>query len=383
VRSVHGDAGSCAGATRLRPAASPTVLVGVTVARSHEVGRDEAAGGERSPAGARHSSAREPAAALVGLGWRAYHEALPPSPPPAAPESPLRRILRLARRVLAFSWRVGGEFRKNRGFLLASALGYNTLLSIIPLFALVIVVLSTILDGRMLVEVIGAQIDTVMPGRSGIVTEAFAAFVEKRTTIGIIGIVALLFFSAVGFRMLDDAFSVVFHRNRRGRTSHPMRGFVLPLAYVLLIGIGIFALALVMVAFDTLPEEGVRWFGLAVDPSTAVPLIKLLAFVGLVLLVSSFYWVMPVAHVRPWRALVGGLVATTLWEGVRSIMVWYFANLSLVDIVYGSLGTVVVVLLGLEVAAIILLLGAEIIAELERAAVRGRPWHEPADADEH
>lgn len=303
-------------------------------------------------------------------------------PPAASTEGPLRRVLRVVPRTLAFTWRVFGDFRKNRGFLLASALGYNTLLSIVPLFALVAVVLSTVLDGRMLVEVIGTQVDTVMPGRSGIVTEAFAAFVEQRTAIGIIGFGGLLFFSAIGFRMLDEAFSVVFHRNRRGRTSHPMRGFVLPLAYVLLIGIGIFALALVMVAFDTLPEHGVRWFGLSVDPGTAVPLIKLLAFVGLVLLVSSFYWIMPVAHVRPWRALVGGLIATTLWEVVRSIMVWYFANLSLVDILYGSFGTVVVVLLGLEVAAIILLLGAEIIAELERAAVRGRPWHEPADPDE-
>jgi uncharacterized BrkB/YihY/UPF0761 family membrane protein len=89
-----------------------------------------------------------------------------------------------------------------------------------------------------------------------------------------------------------------------------------------------------------------------------------------------------VAHVAPRRALIGGLIASTLWEGVRSIMVWYFANLSLVDIVYGSLGTVVVVLLGLEVAAIILLLGAEIIAELERAAMRGRPWYEPAGPNE-
>lgn len=305
-----------------------------------------------------------------------------PSPPQSPPESPMRRVLRLFPRTLAFGWRVFGEFRRNRGFLLASALGYNTLLSIVPLFALVIVVLSTVLDGRMVVEVIGTQIDTVMPGRSGIVTEAFGAFVEQRATIGIIGFGALLLFSALGFRVLDEAFSVVFHRNRRGRTTHPLRGFVLPLAYVLLIGIGIFALALVMVAFDALPEQGMRWFGLAVDPRAAVPLIKLLAFIGLVLLVSSFYWIMPVAHVGPGRALVGGLVASTLWEGVRSIMVWYFANLSLVDIVYGSLGTVVVVLLGLEVAAIILLFGAEIIAELERAARGGRAWYEPEGAEE-
>jgi membrane protein len=285
-------------------------------------------------------------------------------------------MLRFFPRLLRFCGRVLSEFRRNRGFLLAGALGYNTLLSIIPLFALVVVVLSTVIDGAVLVEVIGAQVDALMPGRAGVVTEAFAAFVDKRTTIGVVGFGVLLFFSAVAFRMLDEAFAIVFHRNRRVRAPHRFRAFILPLTYVLLIGLGVLALTLVMIAFDALPEQGVRWFGLSIDADTAVPLVKSLAFVGLVLLVSSFYWAMPIAHIAPRRALIGGFVASVLWEAVRSLMVWYFANLSLVDIVYGSLGTVIVVLLGLEVAAIILLLGAQIIAELERAASQGRAWHE-------
>ena len=49
-------------------------------------------------------------------------------------------------RLAGFAWRVLGEFRRNRGFLLAGALGYNTLLSIVPLFALVAVALSSVLD---------------------------------------------------------------------------------------------------------------------------------------------------------------------------------------------------------------------------------------------
>jgi len=285
-------------------------------------------------------------------------------------------MLRFIPRLLRFCGRVLSEFRRNRGFLLAGALGYNTLLSIVPLFALVVVVLSTVIDGAVLVEVVGAQVDALLPGRSGVVTEAFAAFVDKRAAIGVVGFGVLLFFSAVAFRMLDEAFAIVFQRNRRVRAAHRFRAFILPLAYVFLIGVSVLALTLVMIAFDALPEQGVRWFGLAIGADTAVPLIKSLAFVGLVLLVSSFYWAMPVAHIAPRRALIGGLVASLMWEAVRSIMVWYFETLSLVDIVYGSLGTVIVVLLGLEVAAIILLLGAQIIAELERAASQGRAWHE-------
>ncbi len=309
------------------------------------------------------------------------------SAPPGAPTHPEPTRVRVPSRIwlgttrtFAFGWRVLQEFRHNRGFLLAGALGYNTLLSIVPLFALLVVVLSTIVDYDALMGTINAQATVLLPGRASVITEAFAAFVERRATVGVVGFAGLLFFAAIAFRMLDDAFAMVFHRNRRVRAVQRFRGFVLPLAYVLLIGVGILALTLVMVAFDALPPHGLRLFGRSIGADTAVPMVKLLAFFGLVLLLASFYWVMPTTHVRPRRALLGGLIASLLWEAVRSGMVWYFATLSLVDVVYGSLGTVVVLLLGLEVAAIILLLGAQIIAELELAASTGRRWYEPPRA---
>lgn len=293
------------------------------------------------------------------------------------PPGPLARVLRFIVRLGHFAKRVLADFRRNRGLLLAGALGYNTLLSIVPLFALTLVVLSTIVDPALLIATLDAQAEALLPGRGRAVTEAFSAFVDRRDVIGVVGFGVLLFFSAIAFRMLDEAMAVVFHRQRRSASAHPLRAYVLPLAYVALIGVGFLALTLVMIAFDTLPDEGVRVLFFDIDPDTAVPLVKGLAFVGLVLLASSFYGVMPMAGVRARRALVGGLIASILWEATRSAMTWYFANLSLVDVVYGSLAGVVVLLLGLEVAALILLLGAQIIAELERAAAHGRPWHDP------
>jgi uncharacterized BrkB/YihY/UPF0761 family membrane protein len=48
------------------------------------------------------------------------------------------------------------------------------------------------------------------------------------------------------------------------------------------------------------------------------------------------------------------------------VRVWYFATLSQIGLVYGSLTTAIAVLLSLELAATLLLLGAEVIAEFER-----------------
>jgi uncharacterized BrkB/YihY/UPF0761 family membrane protein len=75
---------------------------------------------------------------------------------------------------------------------------------------------------------------------------------------------------------------------------------------------------------------------------------------------------MPVARPSWSSALVGGVTATVLWEITRHSLVWYFATLSQVGVVYGSLTTAIVVLLTLEIAATLLLLGAQVIAEYER-----------------
>jgi YihY family inner membrane protein len=90
-----------------------------------------------------------------------------------------------------------------------------------------------------------------------------------------------------------------------------------------------------------------------------------LSFVGLAALFTGIYRFMPVVEVHLRHAVVGGIVAAVLWELVRNFLVWWFSSISLVNVVYGSLATVVVVLLSLESAAIILLLGAQLIAELE------------------
>ena len=101
---------------------------------------------------------------------------------------------------------------------------------------------------------------------------------------------------------------------------------------------------------------------------------------GEIIVLTSIYMVMPVG--RPsWRhALLGGVTAALLWEITRHTLVWYFSTMSQVKIVYGSLTTAIVVLLSLEIAAMVLLLGAQVIAEFERA--RGaRSRRAAADAD--
>ena len=91
-----------------------------------------------------------------------------------------------------------------------------------------------------------------------------------------------------------------------------------------------------------------------------------LEIVGEVLMFTSIYLVMPTVRIRLRHGLIGGITAAVLWEITRRMLIWYYATVSMVNIIYGSITITVVALLSIEVVAIILLLGAQVIAELER-----------------
>jgi YihY family inner membrane protein len=123
--------------------------------------------------------------------------------------------------------------------------------------------------------------------------------------------------------------------------------------------------------------SAVAAYGLEIPAAPGVRLaLRLAGFVGLVLLFAGTYKVMPVGHISRRLAVVGGLCAATLWHGVGLLLSYYFARISMVNVLYGSLATVVVLLLYLEGAFIILLLGAQLIAEVEASAAAGLRWHE-------
>jgi YihY family inner membrane protein len=263
-----------------------------------------------------------------------------------------------------FAHRVLSRFRANKGLLLASAVSYNTLLSLIPLFAFLLVILSHIYDEKWLANLVLTEFGSLMPGHTEPLSVQVELFLDKRHLIGWVGFIVLVFFSSWAFRSLDDAFAVIFaHRQGERRL---WVSAVIPYAFVSMMAVGLLLQATLITLLEKLSVSNIS---LVRDHFTAAQLsaavVSLLAFLSLALLFTGIYRFIPVARVRLRHAAVGGLVAAILWELVRSILLWWFSSVSLVNVVYGSLATVVVVLLTLEAAAIILLLGAQVIAELE------------------
>ncbi len=292
---------------------------------------------------------------------------------------PLRAVQTIPfmlRKSVAFAWRVVRRFfGQNRGFLLAGAVGYNALLSLIPLFAVLLIGLSSIFDDAVILQAVTTELRWLLPGQEAAITEVLRAFLEDRNVVGTVGIGVMLFFSSITFRILEDAFSVVFEHHH----DHAERSFLvsalIPYLFIGSVGASLALLTIATGVLDTYGEHILMFFGLQWSQELIGPWItRGIGTLAMALLMSSIYIVMPTARIQFKRAIGGGLIAAILWEIVRSVLVWYFDNLSLVNVVYGSLATVIIVLLSMEIVAIVILLGAQVIAELERAERLDLPW---------
>jgi len=269
-------------------------------------------------------------------------------------------------RPLRFAWQVIKAFNANQGLLLSGAVAYYTLLSIIPIFTLLLVALSHIIDDATLLHMARENLQLFIPGLTNLLLEQLSQFIEHRAVIGWVGILVMLFFSSLAFTVLENAMSVIFFHRVAIKRRHYWISAIIPYLYIMLVGVGIVLITLASAALQSFDQTTIKLFTwqIAMDDISRTAF-YLLGLLGLGLLLSSIYLVMPVGRISFSHALIGGAVATLLWELARHLLIWYFSTLSFVNLVYGSLATAIVTLLSLEVAAMILLLGAQVIAEYE------------------
>lgn len=278
--------------------------------------------------------------------------------------SPLQYVLR---HPGVFLLDVFKGFRENQGLLLAGAVAYYTLLSIIPVFALVLIVLSQFIEPALLLETVTTVLAMVAPIRSEVLATHLEAFLSDWKVIGTMGVLLLLFFSSLAFTVLENAMSMIFFHRRYKQRRHYLVSVILPYAYILLLTAGFLVVSLMAGWLHQHSTDTPSLLGFDIDmSSTTATTLYLLGVFGEVLLLTSVYLVMPVGQLAWTHALVGGIAATILWELTRHALVWWFTTLSFVSIIYGSLATTIIILLSFEFAAIILLLGAQVIAEYER-----------------
>lgn len=271
------------------------------------------------------------------------------------------------RHPLEFALQVFKGFRANQGFLLAGAVAYYALLSVVPFMMLLVVVLSHYIDQAQLLQTMRRYIEWIMPSQSGSIVAELAHFLDSRDVITWVLAATMLFFSSFAFTVLENAMSVIFVHRVAIRRRHFMVSAVLPYCYVVALGVGAMLVTFVAGGLQVMGAEHIAFLGLDWSlHGLSGALLYLLGFGGEVLVLSSIYLVMPVGRLSWRQALLGGVSAALGWEIARHVLLWYFSTLSQVNVVYGSMTTAIVVMFSFEIGATLLLLGAQVIAEYER-----------------
>lgn len=94
-------------------------------------------------------------------------------------------------------------------------------------------------------------------------------------------------------------------------------------------------------------------------------------FVAVALALALIYRFGPSREAPRWRWITwGSAIATVLWLGASALFSWYAANFGKFNETYGSLGAAIGFMTWLWISAIVILLGAELDAEMEHQTAR-------------
>ncbi len=261
-------------------------------------------------------------------------------------------VLQRSGRVLHYLFRAlsGGQVQLN-----AMSLSYVTLLSLVPLLAVSFSVLKAFGSGQVIQPFLTTLLEPL--GSSGTeLTERVLEFVDniKVGVLGTVGI-ALLFYTAV---TLMQKIESVFNSIWQIQELRPL-GTRLPMYLsVLLVG-PVLVLAATGV---TASIFSARWISELTHHAIMLDLLAAFGWLPPLLLwlgvFAFFYAFIPNARVQLSAALVGGLVASVLWNGVGLAFGTMIAGATSYTAIYSAFASLVLFMVWLQVAWLIVLVGA-------------------------
>jgi membrane protein len=280
------------------------------------------------------------------------------------------------------------EFREDNLTDWAAALTYYGVLAIFP--ALIVLVSILQLVGESATQPLLDELDKVAPGPAKeIFTGAIEDLQGNQGAAGVLFIVGLLgaLWSASGYVSAFMRASNSIYDMEEGRPIWKTLPVRVGLTLVLLVLLAVTTLAVVLTG--GLAEQVGNLVGLG---DTAVTVWNVAKWPVLLLVVSVMfallYWAAPNVKQPGFRWVSpGGILAVVGWLIASAAFAFYVSSFGSYNKTYGALGGVIVFLVWLWISNIMILLGAEFNAELERGrAIQGgmqpedkEPFAEPRD----
>jgi membrane protein len=272
-------------------------------------------------------------------------------------------------------WRVKDEMANDNLSLVAAGVAFYALLALFPALAATVSIYGLLVDPQTVSEQLAATSQVLPAETRGLIEEQLTRVSSSASTalsLGALFSLLLALWSAnKGTQSLISALNIVYDEpEKRGFIRLTLISLGLTLGIILFLIVGLAAIAAMPALFANLglPESikqlasWLRW-----------PILGLAFVIGL----AVFYRFAPSRDEPRWRWVSwGAVVATVLWLVGSALFSWYVSNFGSYNETYGSIGAVAELMMWFWLSALIVLLGAELNAEMEhqteRDTTRGR-----------
>lgn len=244
----------------------------------------------------------------------------------------------------------------------AAAIAYYGILSLFPLLLFLVYLGSQFLESEEARIALNNSLVQILPAAAETVQDIVNQTVAIRGSIGLIGGIGLLWSASTLFNALTKSLNVIW-----GAPPRPFwRRRIIAAVSVLSIGL-LFVVSVTLSALAVIPSAGddtviSQWLNFTVGLITTILLFWLV------------YHLIPNTPEDSRATLGGGILAAILWQVAKTIFAVYLASgLTNYGAIYGSLASVIALILWAYISALILFIGA-----VFAAALGGEFW--PQDA---
>jgi membrane protein len=265
--------------------------------------------------------------------------------------------------------RVYREISDDRVMAIAAGVTFYVLLAIFPAVAALVSIYGFFADPQTIAEHLN-EVSAFLPGGAvEIIGEQINHVVAQgEATLGatfLIGIAVSLWSANAGIKALIDALNIVYDETEK-------RSFIKLNALSLAFTISIIGFMLVALAAMVVLPVILNYVGLGGVAETIIKLLRwpiLLLVVGLG--IACIYRYGPSRDKAKWRWITwGSALASIMWLAASILFSWYAANFGSYNETYGSLGAAIGFMMWIWLSTIVILLGAELDAEMEHQTAR-------------
>jgi membrane protein len=260
--------------------------------------------------------------------------------------------------------RVWDENNKDNMTIVAAGCAFYAMLALFPAITALVSIYGLVADPQQVEQQVGAM-QGVLPEEAAslIATQAHAVAGGTSGALGwgaALAIAFALWTAASGVKTLFTALNIAYEEEEtRGLIRFNLDALLFTFLMIVGVVVGLGVIVILPAALDYLPLGPLAGWAVRIG-SWAVLLGFLL--VGL----AAIYRFGPSRAKARWRWVTpGSLTAAALWLAVSAVFSFYVANFDSYNETYGALGGVIILLMWLYISAFVVLLGAELNAELE------------------